>query len=190
MENLKITKTLTSLVLMGTITLTGCSMPCKVKEKHYHIYSSDDGFIYSTEENKDNYSKEKESLIVNEKNQNLVIEDRFPLTVVIDYVEDKVNNMDAFVEALYAEPFINKKGKIDFNTYWRFLSNEELVEEHGIVRTGDSISYVVYDINGERYEVDNLRDLDGEYFVDMDELICINDPVEMNYYKKEVVHKR
>lgn len=185
MKNLKITKTLAALVLMGTIALTGCSKQCKIKEEHYHIYSSNDKFLYSQEESKDDYEKRDEYLVDNEVNKKLVKEGKFPLSSVIDVVEDKVNSMDMYVEAQYAEAFIDEDGKVDFNTYWRFLSNEELKSHDGIVRVGESINYIVYNLDGERFEVDNLRELEGDYFVDMNEFMCIKDPVEMSCFRKK-----
>lgn len=188
MKNLKIAKAFTALILMGTIALTGCSFKlCREKDKHYHIYSNGDDFFYSQEEYVEDYDKKDEYVVANEENSVLLETNRYPCSAVIDEIEEKVNNLNGkYVEAAYVETFKNKEGKIDFNTYWRFLSNEELEKHIGIIRYGDTIKYIVYDINGNRFEVDNLRDLDGEYFIDKDEFICIDNPVEASCVRKMV----
>lgn len=191
MKNLKISKTFVALALMGTIAVVGCVKPCKVKEEHYHIYANKDNeFFYSQEEYIKDCDKKDGYILANKENGNLLNEGKYPCNLVIDEIEAKVNAFNGkYVEGAYVETFKNKKGKIDFNTYWRFLSNDELEDYLGIIRYGDTIKYVVFDKEGKRHEVDSLRDLDGEYYIDEDEFITIVDPVEVSSVRKMVIAK-
>lgn len=189
MKNLKISKTFVALALVGTIAFVGCAKSCKVKEEHYHIYTNENNdIVYSQEERIKDFEKKDGYVVSNKENNNLIKEGRYPYALVIDEIEAKVNAFNGkYVEGAYVETFKNKKGKIDFNTYWRFLSNDELEDYLGIIRYGDTIKYVVFDKEGKRYEVDSLRDLDGEYYIDEDEFITIVDPVEVGSVRKMVI---
>lgn len=189
MKNFKYTKTFASLVLAGVI-FTGCSDACDLDKEHYHIFMKDDKAFYFQEEEKEGYDK-KEYVVFD----NFLVENNlFPLEAVIGDVNDFVNSLDKYVEAANIETYHDKDGKLQFNTYWRLLSNEELKNYSGIVREGASVKYVVYKLgeknNLERLEVDNLNDLEGKYYIDFAQITSIVDPVQTTYHDGKVYVKK
>lgn len=177
--NLKYTKTFV-LALTTGIILTGCSNKCDVVEEHYHVYVNDEEVIYSEEESLEGYTKKDGSVLINDTNMILVNNNLFPLNDVIGEVKKLINDRDSFVQAKNVQPYIDENNELQFSISWRLLSLDEVSNYSGIVREGNNIKYCLYTLDKENNSlsqvvVDNLDDISGEYYINLDDFIVLDD---------------
>lgn len=186
MKNLKVGQSAASLVAIGiAFTFVSCV--------GYGFTSTDVDTAYAKQElnsyfNSSSYTNiEKNSVYAYE--DFLFNNDLIPLSVAKKVVEKDRINGKYFVEKLTSDDETDE-------LYWKKITKEEMINYTGILRLSDSVDFNLYEVVLENNNFVKNKVSEhvstGNYFVDLNDLYELDDPIEYYYFegvRKNLVRK-